>query len=84
MFLVLQAQGRYQKMWVRTQSTVAMIGGFIGFIYMGHVPTTFLIFAIQVWFCWAQHEQLAPSAGACATHLSKTKPSATYRLHAVP
>ena len=43
-------------MWVRTQSTVAMIGGFIGFIYMGHVPTTFLIFAIQVWFCWAQRE----------------------------
>ena len=70
-------------MWVRTQSTVAMIGGFIGFIYMGHVPTTFLIFAIQVWSCWAQHEQLAPSASACATHLCKTKPSATHRLHAV-
>ena len=73
-FLVLQAQGRYQKMWVRTQSTVAMIGGFIGFIYMGHVPTTFLIFAIQVRFCWAQHEQTAPSAGACVSHRSKTKP----------
>lgn len=44
----LQRQTRYQKMWVRTKSTVAMIGGFIFCIYMGHVPLMFLIFAIQV------------------------------------
>lgn len=39
---------KYEKMWVRTKSTVAMIGGFIFIIYMGHVPLMFLIFAIQV------------------------------------
>ncbi len=39
---------KYQKMWVRTKSTVAMIGGFIAIIYAGHVPLMFLIFAIQV------------------------------------
>ncbi len=42
---------KYEKMWVRTKSTVAMIGGFIFIIYMGHVPLMFLIFAIQVPDC---------------------------------
>lgn len=42
---------KYEKMWVRTKSTVAMIGGFIFIIYMGHVPLMFLIFAIQVPVC---------------------------------
>jgi hypothetical protein len=57
-------------MWVRTKSTVAMIGGFIFFIYMGHVPLTFLIFAIQVPRGCMQHDQQIPSAAAPVSHLT--------------
>ncbi len=38
---------RYRKMWVRTKSTLGMVGSFILVIYMGHVPLMFMIFAIQ-------------------------------------
>ena len=38
---------RYRKMWVRTKSTLGMVGSFIFVIYMGHVPLMFMIFAIQ-------------------------------------
>ena len=43
----MQAQ-KYRKFRVRTYSTVAMIGGFILIIYLGHVPLMLLIFTIQV------------------------------------
>jgi len=38
-------------MWVRTKSTLGMVGSFIFVIYMGHVPLMFMIFAIQATMC---------------------------------
>ena len=38
---------RFRKFRIRTYSTVAMIGGFIFIIWMGHVPLMALIFTIQ-------------------------------------
>ena len=38
---------KFHKFRVRTYSTVAMIGGFILIIWMGHVPLMALIFTIQ-------------------------------------
>jgi hypothetical protein len=38
---------KFHKFRIRTYSTVAMIGGFILIIWMGHVPLMALIFTIQ-------------------------------------
>lgn len=62
----LQQQTKYQKMWVRTKSTVAMIGGFIYIIYMGHVPLMCLIFAIQVSFVCS----ISPTAVSSVTRVA--------------
>lgn len=43
--------GRYNKMWIRTKSTLSMVGSFILVIYLGHVPLMFMIFAIQATMC---------------------------------
>ena len=45
--MIPQAQ-KFRKFRVRTYSTLAMIGGFIYIIYLGHVPLMLLIFTIQV------------------------------------
>jgi hypothetical protein len=47
-FCFLQ-QKRVASLRTRTVSTVAMIAGFLGVIYAGHVPLVFLVLGLQVW-----------------------------------
>jgi hypothetical protein len=46
-FCFLQ-QKRAASLRTRTVSTVAMIAGFLGVIYAGHVPLVFLVLGLQV------------------------------------
>jgi phosphatidate cytidylyltransferase len=41
-------QKRVASLRTRTVSTVAMIAGFLGVIYAGHVPLVFLVLGLQV------------------------------------
>lgn len=40
--------GKYRSFWVRTASTLVLIGSFVAIIRAGHVPLMFMILGIQV------------------------------------
>ncbi|KAL8129773.1 LOW QUALITY PROTEIN: hypothetical protein V2J09_018928 [Rumex salicifolius] len=46
--LLLDDRNKYKSMWIRTYSTVWMIGGFVSLVYMGHLYICAMVVAIQI------------------------------------
>ncbi|XP_022716184.1 phosphatidate cytidylyltransferase 2-like [Durio zibethinus] len=46
--LLVDDQNKYKSMWIRTYSTVWMIGGFALIVYMGHLYVTAMVVVIQI------------------------------------
>ncbi|MBA0663303.1 hypothetical protein Goklo_003424 [Gossypium klotzschianum] len=46
--LLVDDRNKYKSMWIRTYSTVWMIGGFALIVYMGHLYITAMVVIIQI------------------------------------
>ncbi|XVF87826.1 hypothetical protein PTKIN_Ptkin18bG0151900 [Pterospermum kingtungense] len=46
--LLVDNHNKYKSMWIRTYSTVWMIGGFAFIVYMGHLYSTAMVMVIQI------------------------------------
>ncbi|KAJ8751659.1 hypothetical protein K2173_025818 [Erythroxylum novogranatense] len=46
--LLVNDQNKYKSMWIRTYSTLWMIGGFALIVYMGHLYITAMVVVIQI------------------------------------
>ncbi|MBA0776769.1 hypothetical protein Gotri_011720 [Gossypium trilobum] len=46
--LLVNDRNKYKSMWIRTHSTVWMIGGFALIVYMGHLYITAMVVVIQI------------------------------------
>ncbi|KAI4295989.1 hypothetical protein L6164_035982 [Bauhinia variegata] len=46
--LLVDDKNKYKSMWIRTHSTIWMIGGFAFVIYMGHLYVTAMVVVIQI------------------------------------
>ncbi|XVE51023.1 hypothetical protein DITRI_Ditri02bG0004900 [Diplodiscus trichospermus] len=46
--LLVDDRNKYKSMWIRTYSTVWMIGGFVLIVYMGHLYITAMVVVIQI------------------------------------
>ena len=46
--LLVDDHNKYKSMWIRTYSTVWMIGGFVLTVYMGHLYITAMVVVIQL------------------------------------
>ena len=46
--LLVDDRNKYKSMWIRTYSTVWMIGGFALIVYMGHLYITAMVVVIQI------------------------------------
>ncbi|XVE87696.1 hypothetical protein DITRI_Ditri19aG0008200 [Diplodiscus trichospermus] len=46
--LLVDDRNKYKSMWIRTYSTVWMIGGFAFIVYMGHLYITAMVVVIQI------------------------------------
>jgi hypothetical protein len=69
----------------RTLSTLAMIGGFVGIIYLGHVPLVLLVLTLQVCVrartCGRRERRAQLARGtACASSSMARMPGAAHAV----